>query len=450
MTESSLAPVARRDRIDVLDILRGFAILGIFYMNIPFMGQNVGMQDNDIRSIGWTGADQAVWSLISIVAEGTQRGLLEMLFGAGMMVLAARAMAPDGPVAVADLYLRRNMWLLAFGLFDVFVFGWVGDILHTYAIAALFLFPFRVLKPRTLMLIALAYPLALGLMSAGEYVGRGELIAKVETIQEKQATKQKLTPDDTKTLAEWQKKVDRFKVDPDEKKSIEAEIKAHRAGAGALDFLGWTSSEWLKLLSEFAQILWIVEAFFTMLIGIALWKWRIIQGGRSARFYLAMMLAAYGFGFAARAVGVAEIMTFSPIPKTIWMTGEFARLAVTLGHVALINLAVKSVMGSGILAPLKAAGRMAFSLYFMQQIIGLWILFAPWGFGLWGKYGHAQLAAIATAVIVGQLVFANIWMRFFVAGPLEWLWRSLAYVRWQPFGRQSPAALVEDTNPVPA
>ncbi|UVO53812.1 DUF418 domain-containing protein [Sphingomonas sp. SUN039] len=433
MTDTSLAPVARRDRIDVLDMLRGIAILGIFYMNIPFMGNSGSMQENDIRSIGWSGADQTVWSIISIVAEGTQRGLLEMLFGAGMMVLAARAMEPDGPVAVADLYLRRNIWLLAFGLFDVFVLGWVGDILHTYAIAALFLFPFRTLKPRTLVALGLVYPLALAAASVGEYVSRGDLIAKVEAIHVKRAAKQPLTAENTKTLAEWQKKLDRFKVDAEEKKDIDAEAQAHKPGTSVFDYIGAASGFWLKLLSEFTQFFWIVEAFATMLIGIALWKWRIIQGGRTARFYLVMMLAAYGFGFTARAIGVAEITTFSPIPKTIWMTGEFARLAVTLGHVALINLAVKSAIGAGLFAPFKAAGRMAFSLYFMQQIIGLWILFAPWGFGLWGRYGHAELAGIATLVILGQLIFANIWMRFFVAGPLEWLWRSLAYVEWQPF-----------------
>jgi len=84
----------------------------------------------------------------------------------------------------------------------------------------------------------------------------------------------------------------------------------------------------------------------------------------------------------------------------------------------------------------------------MQQIIGLWILFAPFGLGLWGKFSHAELAAIATAVIAGQVIFAIIWMRFFVAGPLEWLWRSLAYVEWQPFRVPSqspvPQALATD------
>lgn len=443
MIETTIAPVSRTDRIDVLDILRGVAILGIFYMNISFMGNNGTAQINDIRSIGWTAADQYVWSVIAVVAEGTQRGLLEMLFGAGMMVLTARAMVPDGPVAVADLYLRRNMWLLVFGLVDVFILGWVGDVLHTYALAALFLFPFRLLKPRALVAIGLLYPLALAGMSAGEYVARGALIAKVEVVQAQKAAGKPLSVEDKKTLAEWEKKLDARKVEAEEKKEIEAEIKAHAPGTGAVAFLSWTASIWLKFLSESELILWIVEAFFTMLIGVALWKLKIIQGGQSARFYLGMMLVTYGFGLTARGVGVAEMTTFSPIPKTIWVTGELARIAVTLGHVALINLVVKSVMGSKVLAPLKAAGRMAFSLYFMQQIIGLWILFAPWGFGLWGKYGHAELAAIATAVIIGQIVLANIWMRFFVAGPLEWLWRSLSYVGWQKFRRRKPPAVTE-------
>ena len=443
----NLAPVSGRARIDVLDMLRGIAILGIFYMNIPFMGNSGYRIENDVRSIGWSGADQTVWSIIQIVADGTQRGLLEMLFGAGMMVLAARAMTPDGPVAVADLYLRRNLWLLAFGLFDVFVLGWVGDILHTYALAALFLFPFRSLKPRWLIAIGLAYATISGAMSAQEYVDRTQMAATVDAAHLKQAAKQPLTPAETKAVADWQKKLDRFKVDKDEQKDIDSEAEAHRAGTGPVAYVqeGWRT--WLEFLSQYAQIFWVIEAFSTMLIGVALWKWRIIQGGRSARFYLVMMLATYGFGLTARAVGVSEMLTFLPIPKTIWITMEFARVSVALGHLALVNLAVKSVTGSHIFAPFKAAGRMAFSLYFMQQIIGLWILFAPFGLGLWGKFGHAGLAAIATAVIAAQIVFANIWMHFFVSGPLEWLWRSLAYVAWQPFLRRRPPALVEIANP---
>src|SRR5438876_1205546 len=114
-----LAPVMGKARIDVLDMLRGIAILGIFFMNIPFMGESIPKLFVDITSIGWTHADQASWYAVQILLEGTQRGLLELLFGAGMMVLAAKAMEPDAPIAIADLYWRRNLWLLAFGIADI-------------------------------------------------------------------------------------------------------------------------------------------------------------------------------------------------------------------------------------------------------------------------------------------------------------------------------------------
>src|SRR6201991_1304623 len=99
-----IAPVTGKARIEVLDILRGIAILGIFFMNIPFMAAPIAKLFLNIPSLGWSPLDQASWYAVQIALEGTQRGLLELLFGAGMMVLAAKAMKPDGPVAVADLY----------------------------------------------------------------------------------------------------------------------------------------------------------------------------------------------------------------------------------------------------------------------------------------------------------------------------------------------------------
>lgn len=433
MTEINVAPVARADRIDVLDILRGIAILGIFYMNIPFMGASVYLSENDIRSIGWSVADRNTWALIQVVLEGTQRGLLEMLFGAGMMVLARRAMEPDGPVAVADLYYRRNMWLLAFGLFDVFILLWPGDILHIYALAALFLFPFRRLAPKWLVAIGLIYAVYSGIGGATEYVSRTALVHRVEAVSAKVESGTPLTKEDKATQAEWQKKLDRSKLDKSEKKLVDEEHKARSPGADFMSYAEFMWGAWMKLVGKGSIPESMAEAFCAMLIGVALWKWRIVQGGRSARFYLGLMLATYGYGMTARAVGVWEIFAFAPIPKTVWFNWEFARLSVAVGHIALVNLAIKSTLGARILAPLKAAGRTAFSLYFMQQIIGIYILFAPFGFALWGKFSWAGLAAIATAVIAAQIVIANIWVRYFATGPFEWAWRSLSYLKWQPF-----------------
>src|SRR3546814_8151879 len=102
---------------------------------------------------------------------------------------------------------------------------------------------------------------------------------------------------------------------------------------------------------------------------------------------------------------------------------------VCSSDLSLISLAVQTRFGSGLLRPFKAAGRVAFSLYFLQQLLGMWVLFAPWGFNLWGRFGWASMSAIAFAVIAGEIVLANLWLRHFVSGPLEWAWRSLAYQR---------------------
>ncbi len=438
MTEAvtaRIAPVTGRARIDVLDVARGLAILLIYYMNVPAQASPVTTLFFDPRFIGWTPIDKFAWTAVDIVLEGTQRGMLELLFGAGFMVLTARAMRPDGPVAVADLFLRRTFWLLAFGLVNVFVVLWVGDILTIYAIASLFLFPFRTLGPRTLVAIGSLFALGMAVMGTMEYVERSSLIDRVQVAEARQAAGRAPTAADKAATEEWRKKQARFVPTEKLAKDLVKERKAH--AGGWLPYASFLWDAWLTfMLGKGSIFVGAVEAFCAMLIGAALWKWRIIQGGRSARFYLWLTLAAYGFGITARAIGAAEILTFSPIPKTIWITEEAARLAVSIGHVALINLVMKSAAGTRMLSPFKAVGRAAFSVYFLEQIIGLHLLFAPYGFDLWNRYGHAAQFAIATGVILFCTIVANLWLRVFANGPMEWAWRSLAYWQRQPFRRR--------------
>jgi uncharacterized protein len=426
-----LVPVRGRARIEILDILRGIAILGILTMNLPFMAGPTELLIRDIRQAGWTIADQRAWSAIQIFWEGTQRGLLEFLFGAGLMVIAAKAMKPDGPVAVADLYIRRALWLLLFGFVDIFVLLWPGDILHIYALSALFLFPFRKLGPKLLIPLGLIFATIMAVGSGFEYAARTELVAKVEAAKAKQAAAAPLAKADKDALAAWDKKLARYTLDKDTKKKAAGEEKA-RTGS-FIGYAGWLWEAWIGLAAKGFIYTGVAEAFSAMLIGIALWKLGIIQGERSTRFYLVLAALSYGFGLTARAVGVTEVMTFQPIPKTIWITAEYARLAVSLGHVALVNLLVRAKIPHAILKPFAAAGQVAFSLYFLEQFIGIFILFSPVALGLKGVFGWATLWGWATAIALCLLLVANIWTRFFVSGPLEWAWRSLAYWQRQPF-----------------
>ena len=456
----SLSPVRGRTRIEVLDVLRGFAILGIFYMNIPYMGQNGSLFDTDIRRIGWTLADRSTWAIIEVFLEGTQRGLLQFLFGAGAMVLTAKAMSADGPVAVADLFYRRNLWLLVFGLLDIFLICWVGDILLVYALAALLIFPFRKLSARALIALGLLYATATaaGLTTSGgvaEYRARTELVQDVEAAQAKTIADVPLSTAEQETLEGWQKRLDRLDLtkplDEETAEWVKGEADAHRASPAGL--MTWSWSMWNTIfIDKNLTFFFVLEAICGMFLGMALWKLGVIQGQRSRRFYAMLAIAAYAFGCGARGIGVWEVLQFNPMPKTIWITEEFARLAVSLGHVALINLLVQTRAGKAILSPFKAAGQTAFSLYILTSILGLWVLFAPWGLNLWGRFGWAELAALATLVNVLLLVLANVWVRSFANGPLEWAWRSLAYWKLQPFRRESgkPSAPAEpgtEANP---
>lgn len=427
---ATLAPVSGKARIDVLDILRGIAILGIFFMNIPFMGASIAKLFVDTTALGWSPADQASWYSVQILLEGTQRGLLEMLFGAGMMVLAAKAMTPDGPVAVADLYWRRNLWLLGFGLADIFVLLWAGDILHVYALAALFLFPFRKLGPRLLLALGLLNAAFIFVTGSLTYMDRVDLNHRIAAVHAKQAAHTPLTAADKATLVDWNKAVDHRHGGEEMKQAAADEAKGHAGGYVA--YARMNIAFYMNFIFP-SLVLSVAEALCVMMIGVALWKWQVIQGGRSAGFYLALMLICYALAVPMRALGAYEWTVMLPIPRTSAFTYEIHRILMSVGHVALVNLLVKSGIGRAILSPFKAAGRTAFSLYFMQQIIGLWILFSPWGVGLWDKLSWSGLYAVVLGTIALQLVIANLWVRIFANGPLEWLWRSLAYVRWQPF-----------------
>jgi uncharacterized protein len=251
---------------------------------------------------------------------------------------------------------------------------------------------------------------------------------------EKQAKGAKLTKEETEAVKEWKEKQDRIAgQEPEIAKLAKDEAKARAGSFG--DYAGFWISTYIFFVGKGSLLGGVAEAFGTMLIGIALWKLGFIQGKRSAREYLIAAVLAYGFGLTARYVGGLERMTFQPIPKTIWMTSEYARIAVSIGHVALINWLMKQAMGRKLLWPLLAAGQTAFTLYLMQQVIGIYLLYSPIGLHLPSAPGWAYLFWQASAVIVVQLILANLWMRWFQTGPLEWIWRSLAYCRRQPFRR---------------
>lgn len=428
MTDTVLISPAEPDgapRLALLDILRGIAILGILFMNIEAMGGPLNaIMLGDPRLLGWTGIDQVAWWLKDVLAAGTARCLLEMLFGAGMVILTDRAAMRVGEWQVLRSYAWRNIVLLLFGLIHVFVLLWPGEILHTYALAALVAMAFRRLRPRLLLTIGLALA-TLQLFGAGTGVvmaiATRQAVAAVEATQ---AAGGVPTVAERKTLASFAKKQAERAEDRRETLAlVAAEDKVRTSGASP-----WTTSLWgsfIAMEKMGLELLFVWEAASTMLIGAALFKLGILQGLRSRRFYVRMTVAGYTLGLGLRIWGVWAITRFDHVPRLAFPFGEFGRLAMTLGHLGLIVLLASSAVGARRLKPFAAAGRVVLTLYVLQTLVTMWILFPPWGLALYGKQGWASLMLTAFVIDAVLLVLAVWWTRRFAIAPVEWAWRSL-------------------------
>jgi uncharacterized protein len=421
------------ERIASLDVLRGIAILFILFMNIPWMGSyEFGLWDP--RYPTWTTADYWATLITKIWLEGTQRGLLELLFGAGIIIMARKAMSPDGPVAVADLHYRRNLWLVVLGLVNALILFWPGDILFVYGIAAIFLFPFRTLSAKAQLGFAALVMAGLLVFSASEYRDEMAHVAKVEKAQAAQAKGEKLSDEAKEALKEQKEFVERrVQMPAANAKAKEQIAKADKARHGSIaDYWTYQAKGWKFLITNW---FWPIEAeiVMTMLIGMALFQLGIMQGKARSSIYWALLIGGYGIGLTMRGFQAVEHLRFVPVVDPLEFLGDVSRLAVTLGHVGLIHLVLKSAIGRTLLKPFEAAGRMPLTVYLFTSLLMMWVIFAPWGLDWFGRFGMGWLMAIAGIVIVGEVAAANLWMRHFHNGPMEWLWKSLAYERREPF-----------------
>jgi uncharacterized protein len=147
-------PTTLRERISSIDVLRGFALLGILMMNIDDFGTPEAAHDIPIGmpKPAFVGPHAHLNLVILILKwvffEGKMRAIFSMLFGAGVVLMTTRAEKRGAGGQIADIYLRRNMWLMLLGLLHGCVL-WTGDILFLYALTALLvLYPLRKLKAK--------------------------------------------------------------------------------------------------------------------------------------------------------------------------------------------------------------------------------------------------------------------------------------------------------------
>ena len=175
-----------------------------------------------------------------------------------------------------------------------------------------------------------------------------------------------------------------------------------------------------------------MDDLMMMIVGMALFKLVILDGGRGIRLYTKMMCIGFLVGHSINAYEVLlitnskmDILETNPYFR---FTYHFGRLFMGLGYLGLIILLIKIEKLESLRFRLACAGRMALTNYLMHSVIALFI-FSGAGLGLLGKFSWSQLYLFVLLIWVLQLYLSPLWLKYFYFGPIEWLWRLLTYLK---------------------
>lgn len=390
LTTNELKPTLKHARINALDVIRGIALLGILLMNINGMGLPYSYEDPSV--LGHTeGLNYAVWFANELFFEGTMRGLFTILFGAGVILLTSRLIDKGAGISTADVYYRRIVWLLLFGLVNSWIFLWDGDILYAYGLFGFFLFPFRNLAVKNLLSIA-AVLICLGIVwDVNDYQKNKTLKTEAEqalVLKESGTTLNKKAED---AIAEWKK--------ISTKKTAE-EIQEHIVGmqGNYFEVQQEKASEiqWMQTWFQYRYGAWDILSF--MFLGMAFYKRRILHGERTTKFYALLAVIGYAIGLSVNYYEVNLITSNNFDTLHIYQakqTYNVGRLFITLGHIGIFMLFIKSGVLGFLQRGLAAVGRMALSNYLMHSIITS-IVFL--GFGLYGQLERYELYYVVFSI----------------------------------------------------
>lgn len=425
------APVAAGERIESLDVVRGFAMLGILGPNIVSFAWPTAAMTNP-AAMGDTSWNDAGHAITSIFFLGKMMALFAMLFGAGVIVygrkfehaphcrrcgadLAGQAPALSCPCCGehdprrgrlrdgAALWYRRIGFLLLFGFLHA-VLLWYGDILTWYAATALLaVWWVRRFRPAVQISIGLTLHLVSTLLMVGFTVFGMLAVAQGHISQDQ------------------------------------------LMGNQAAELQGYTGSYFDALLTRLPTLamFWrLLGPMFTpgvtglMMLGMGLLRTGVLSGQRSTRFYTLMAATGLLGGLAVTVAGFYGLEAKWPgYGGFIWQScAQFFGIPISLGYMAVLILLLRSGRFARLMYALAAVGRMALSNYLLQTILCT-TFFYGYGFGYFARVGYPTLFLVMLVVWGANIAFSLVWLRFFRFGPAEWIWRSLTYLRPQPMLR---------------
>lgn len=383
-------------------MVRGFALFGVLLVNMYGFGAD---------SIAWNSPiDQLAFAIMHVFFESKSWTLFSILFGFGFAVQLQRAHARG--FSILPIYLRRLAVLFAIGAAHALLYD--GDILMLYAELGLGLLVVRRLPTRGLLLLAvglmLVFPVARFASARGRPAGTEE-VQSVAQARAQLEREQRTHVYATGSLAE---------------------VAADNASAIPADPLEDVDSPESGL-----------AVFAMFLLGFSVGRSGILRDipGHAASI---ARVRAWGLGLGLTAMAAERVLSatagyavFRPqrAGPGVQLAGDllfaFGIAALALGYAATLVLAAQTPRGRAVLAPLAGVGRLALTVYLTQTLM-FTTLFYGYGFGQAFRLGPAAVTAWAVIIFGVQVVACQWWSRRFRFGPVEWLWRSLTYMKRQP------------------
>ena len=378
-----LEPVSLDERVESIDVMRGFALLGILLINMVAFHSPFSYIDPYTWFDG--PGDQATFSFLDIFIQASFYPLFAMLFGYGLGIQFLRAEARSK--AFAPMAVKRLAVLLVFGILHAFLL-WFGDILITYAIMGFLLIGMMRLQSKWLLslgLIIYAVPQFLLLMMLFAAVAMDSSF--YTGIQE-----------------------------------VQNSIAAYGGGTFA-EIFRQRFDDWFYINNPLNYIVLTVTILPFTMIGAAAAKWRLIERANELKkLWVGLAVGGFTLGLLLKLVPYI----FEPNIAMTFVQDIFGGPLLAVAYAATIALIAKNGAVPLFLRPLIKAGRMSLTIYLTQSLIATTIFYS-YGLGLYGQINLLTGTLLALGIFAVQLIFAEIWLSKFSQGPLEMVWRKLTY-----------------------
>lgn len=424
-------PVQTTERVVLLDIIRGFALGGVFFSNVFvwFNGRFL-MPPTFWQSYKDEGASAVMLWVFRNLVFGRFITIFSFLFGLGIAVQFLRAESRDD--SPTWRYSRRAAVMTLFGALHL-ALVWYGDILHVYALFGFAILLFRRASTKTLIITGTLLTFLAPAVSAWLENFLPHLWSTAEIIKQQQTAHQTQMVTINAQLLSLLKSTSYGDI-------VQGNVLTYWHHFARLHVIGF----YLGLLGNF-------------LLGFA--------AGRVALFanvdkYRRLFRHLFGWSLLATilgGIGMTILRSTGPgkqylvtnetiVPVLMPIVREIQTLGGAIFYVAAFSLLFQRSFGRRILSIYAPLGRMAVTNYLSQSIIALF-LFTGIGLGKMGSMSPLWTTVIPAGIFATQMALSWLWLKRFSYGPVEWLWRSMTYGKRLPIKKANEMATATADEP---